>query len=145
MDWWSRCTLHAHVGLQMAEIDCEGNRFNFRNGCYRLELEFPFDIDTADDSMYVAKVRRARDGEDYPVLEARLPKAKVGPTSNMDLLCVGLQLSKMSELVRIQPSGSDKTPFIQVMPLGVAKGIQRGGGERFRQQPFHVIFLFRRW
>ena len=29
----------------------------------------------------------------------------------------------MSELVRIQPSGSDKTPFIQeVMPLGVAKG-----------------------
>ena len=89
MDWWSRCTLPRPMWA------CRWPRNRLRRESIQLpqwmlppELEFPFDIDTADDSMYVAKVRRARDGEDYPVLEARLPKAKVGPTSNMDLLCV---------------------------------------------------------
>ncbi len=102
-----------HVSLNTAELDCEGCRFNFRNGCYRLELYFPFDIDTEDDLRYVARARKARDSEKYPVLEARLPKAKVGPTSNVDLLCIGLKGSKMKELVSNEPSNTDKTPLIQ--------------------------------
>lgn len=65
-----------YVSLSSSDIECQGGLFKFRNGVYRLTLQFPFEIDTEDEELYKASKDKEASGK-HPTLRACLPRMKL--------------------------------------------------------------------
>jgi protein SHQ1 len=125
-----------HVDLGSSDIDCEQGLFTFRNGCYRLSLQFPFEFDVDDEERYKA-TRVKRQGHDrHPTLKAHLPKKTRGARGGIELLCAGLNETTINSLVHIngaqlqalksapliQEISSSDTAAVGVSPTGEEEG-----------------------
>lgn len=67
-----------HADFRHSVIECDGRLFKFRNETYRLDLQFPFEIDMEDEERFraVRDKSQERSREKHPTLKAYLPRKK---------------------------------------------------------------------